>query len=784
MQQSYLDYAMSVIVGRALPDVRDGLKPVHRRILFGMNDLGLAHNKSYKKSARIVGEVLGKYHPHGDSAVYNTMVRMAQEFSLRYLLVDGQGNFGSIDGDNAAAMRYTEARMTRLAEEILSDIDKQTVDFRPNFDESLKEPVVLPTKFPNLLANGSTGIAVGMATNIPPHNIHELCEAVTSLIDNPEAEPLDLIEHVQGPDFPTGGIIYGRGGILQAYKTGRGRAVVRGKTHIEENGQRTRIIVDEIPYQVSKAGMIEQIAALVREKVIEGISDIRDESDREGMRVVIELKKDASPQIVLNHLFKHTRLQSTFGIIMLALVNGVPRVLNLKEMLVHYIEHRIDVVTRRTQYELHNAEKRAHILEGLKRAIESLDQAISIIRKAADPAIAKQQLQDTFELDDVQAQAILDMKLQRLTGLERDKIVSEYEDLIEKIKDLKDILANKQRVMDIIKQETSQVSEYYSDERRTQIVDAEEEVEIEDLIEDEEVVVTMSHGGYCKRVSCDTYRAQNRGGRGIIGASTKEDDTIDHMFTAHSKAYILCFTNFGQIHWLKAYQIPETGRTAVGKHIANLIPLQENEVVSTFVPVREFKEDLNLMLATRNGVVKKSSLMDYSRPRQGGIRGIVLDEDDELINAVMTDGQQQVMLATKNGMAIKFHETDVRTMGRVSRGVRGIRLEDDDKVVSMLLVHEEKTILTITENGYGKRTEVSEYRRINRGGKGVINIQTNARNGGVVATREVEDEDGVLLISEHGIIMRTRADQISTIGRNTQGVRIMRLGPDDRVAAV
>jgi DNA gyrase subunit A len=784
MKQSYLDYAMSVIVGRALPDVRDGLKPVHRRILYAMHQMGMTHNKPFKKSARIVGETLGKYHPHGDTAVYDTMVRMAQYFALRYRLIDGQGNFGSVDGDRAAAMRYTEARMTKVAESMLADIEKGTVDFQPNFDESLKEPIVLPSKFPCLLANGSTGIAVGMATNIPPHNINELCSAIVHIIDNPEAELSDLMEFVKGPDFPTGGIIYGRMGILQAYKTGRGRVVVRGKTHIEETPKRQKIIIDEIPYQVNKASMIEQIAGCVHAKIIPGISDIRDESDKDGMRVVIELKRDAAPQIVLNQLFKHSRLQQTFGVITLALIKGVPRVLSLREVLDAHIEHRIEVVTRRTQFELDKAIKQAHILVGLKKAIDDLDRAIKIIRGAESAGVAREGLISAFELDVIQAQAILDMKLQRLTGLERDKIVKDYQDLLRLMEDLKDILANKVRIMDIIKTETQEIIDSYKDDRKSEIVDVEDEIDIEDLIEDEDVVITISRGGYCKRVSVDTYKAQRRGGRGIRGASTKEDDIVEDMFVTHSKAYILCFTNLGRVYWIKTYHVPESSRTATGKHVANLLPLMEGERVNAFVPVAEFHEGFNLMLATKNGTIKKSSLIDYSRPRKGGIRGIVLDDGDQLINAVLTDGDQKIIIATKKGMAVRFNESDARTMGRVSRGVRGIRLKEGDEVIGMVIAHNDKTLLTVTEKGYGKRTPILDYRLINRGGKGVINIQTTDRNGGVVAVKEVDDEQGLMLMSKKGIIIRTRADQISVISRNTQGVRLMKLDEGDSVVGV
>ncbi|MFT4310185.1 MAG: DNA gyrase subunit A [Candidatus Woesearchaeota archaeon] len=780
MKQAYLSYAMSVIVGRALPDVRDGLKPVHRRILYAMHDLGILHNRAYKKCARIVGETLGKYHPHGDSAVYDSLVRMAQDFSLRYPLIDGQGNFGSIDGDNAAAQRYTEARLTKFAEDLLADIDKKTVATRLNFDETLHEPEVLPAKIPNLLVNGSVGIAVGMATNIPPHNIQEITQAVISMIKDPQSDPM---QYVSGPDFPTGGLIMGAGGIMEAYKTGRGKVLVRAKTHIEEDKQRSSIIIDEVPYQVNKAQLIEHIAELVKEKIVTGISDLRDESDRQGMRVVIELKRDAQPQIVLNQLFKHTRLQTTFGIIMLGLLHGIPKVLNLQEMLQAFIDHRIDVITKRTTFDLEKAQKRAHILLGLKKALEQLDESIAIIRKAHDPQTAKEQLTIHLHIDDVQAQAILDMKLQRLTNLEQHSVIAEYEKLIAYISDLQNILEDKQRVKDIIIEETTAIQEQYKSPRKTEIIATHDDIDIESLIEDEDVIITISQVGYCKRVSIDTYKAQNRGGKGIIGATTKQDDIVQRVFMTHSKATILCFTNQGKVHWLKAYQIPESSRTAGGKHIANLIPLQENEKVTTFIPVKEFA-DQQLILATQQGVVKKSSLMDYSRPRQGGIKGIVLDDNDQLVEAVVTDGKQHLILATKMGMAIQIDEQQIRQIGRVSRGVRGITLQPNDVVIGMVIANAQKTILTITEHGYGKRTAIDEYRTIGRGGKGVINIQTTERNGNVVSVQCVDDEDGILLISSQGIVMRTRSDQISVIGRNTQGVRIMRLQQGDTVAGV
>lgn len=784
MKQSYLDYAMSVIVGRALPDARDGLKPVHRRILYAMHELGLAHNKSHKKSARIVGEVLGKYHPHGDTAVYDTMVRMAQDFALRYPLIDGQGNFGNIDGDSAAAMRYTEARMTIIAEHMLADIEKKTVDFRPNFDESLHEPIVLPAKFPNLLANGSVGIAVGMATNIPPHNITELSNAVLTLLNNPQCDDIELLEHIKGPDFPTGGIIQGRSGIIQAYKTGRGKLRLRAKTHVEQIGNRTAIIIDEIPYQIGKAALIEEIAALVREKTITGISDIRDESDRDGMRAVIELKNDANHEVVLNQLLKHTRLETTYGIIMLSLVNNIPRVLTLKEMLIQFINHRNEVVVRRVTFELDKANKRAHILLGLKKAIDQLDITIAIIRKSPDTATAKLELIHTLEIDEIQAQSILEMRLQRLTSMERNKIIDEYDNLLKQIADYQDILAKPQRVRDIIIQETQDIKEQFNDQRRTEIVEGDFDIDIEDLIKDEQTVITISRGGYCKRTSLDTYKAQHRGGKGIIGATTKQDDIVGNLFTTSTKAYLLCFTSTGKVHWLKAYQIPEASRTAGGKHIANLLPLEKGEQVTAFVPIRQFEQGYYLLFATKQGIVKKTDLSLYANPRNGGIKGIILDEGDQLIDAMLTDGKQQVILASHNGQAIRFDENDVRPMGRVTRGVRGMNLDSDDFIVSLVIAQPDKTLLSITQLGFGKRTPVNDYRLITRGGKGVINIQTNQRNGKVIGVHQVDDEDNILLISRNGIIIRTRCDQISVIGRNTQGVRIMRLADDDVIAGV
>ncbi|MBT4823654.1 DNA gyrase subunit A [Candidatus Woesearchaeota archaeon] len=794
MKNSYIDYAMSVIVGRALPDVRDGLKPVHRRILYAMNDMGMLHNKPYKKSARIVGECLGKYHPHGDQAVYDSMVRMAQSFSLRYPLVDGHGNWGSIDGDRAAAMRYTEARLKKISEEILQDIEKETVNFTDNFDGSLKEPTVLPCKFPNLLINGSSGIAVGMATNVPPHNILETCDAIIQIIDNPEISIREIMEVVKGPDFPTGGIICGKQGIGQAYTTGRGRVIVRGKTHIEKHKERERIIIDEIPYMTNKSLLIEHIADSVRSKVIEGISDIRDESDKRGMRVVIELKRDANHEVVLNQLFKHSRLQSTFGIIMLALVNNEPKILNLKELMMNFIGHRKQVVTRRTQYELKKAEERAHILEGLKVALADIDKTIAIIKKSKDAATARAQLIEVYSLTEKQAQAILDMKLQKITSLETEKILEEFTLLMEKIENLKNILDSEERIRGIIKNELTEIMDKYGDVRRTEILENfEEEIEIEDLIEEEDMVVTISHAGYIKRIPLTMYKAQGRGGKGIIAATTKEEDFVENLFVANTHDYLLVFTDKGIVHWIKVFRLPEGSRQARGKAIINLIGIEKDSKVTAFIPVKQFDPNHFLVMVTKNGTVKKTSLSAFSKPRQGGIRAINIETDNELVNVLRTDGDKQIIVATSNGQAVKFNEKNVRPMGRASFGVRGIKLKETkdsegktiskDYVVGGVIADDNKTLLTVTEHGYGKRTTISEYRLINRGGSGVKNIICSERNGGVVAIKSVTNDDEVMLISQKGIIIRTRCNLISTIGRNTQGVRLMRLGAGDKVVA-
>ncbi|PIN86432.1 DNA gyrase subunit A [Candidatus Woesearchaeota archaeon CG10_big_fil_rev_8_21_14_0_10_44_13] len=782
MKTSYLDYSMSVIVGRALPDARDGLKPVHRRILFAMNDMGMQHNKPFKKSARIVGEVLGKYHPHGDTAVYDALVRMAQDFSLRYPLIQGQGNFGSIDGDNAAAMRYTEARLAKIAEEILTDIDKETVNFTPNFDGSLNEPLVLPSKLPNLMINGSSGIAVGMATNIPPHNIKEIIEGIMALIDNPDISIEELMKYIKGPDFPTAGIISGMNGIKETYLTGRGKITVKAKAEIEKHKDRERIILTEMPYQVNKAMLIEEIADNVKEKRIEGVSDIRDESDRDGIRVVIELKRDANSNVTLNQLFNYTRMTYTFGAIMLALVNNEPKYLNLKQMLQNYVLHRQVVVRRRTQFDLKKAEERAHIIEGLIIALNNIDDVVRKIKASKTVDNAKDMLMDDYKLSETQAKAILDMKLQKLSSLEQEKIREEHKGLLKMMEELKSILASEERILGIIKEEAVEIREKYGDERRTAIESIQEEdLVIEDLIKDEDVVVTISHQGYIKRTKLSEYKQQLRGGKGVIAAGTKEEDFVEHIFITSTHSYILFFTNKGMVYWLKVHKIPETSRQAKGKAIVNLMQLENGEKIAAFVPVKEFDDKHYLMLATRKGLVKKTNMMEYSRPRQTGIIGITLEEGDNLVNALLTDGESQVMLATSDGMAVKFHEQDARPIGRTSKGVRGITLKGDDVVVGMVKAIDDKTLLTVTENGYGKRTMISKYRIIARGGIGVINIQCTERNGKVVAVKTVDDEDDIMLISKNGITIRSPVKGISVIGRNTQGVRLMKLEAGDNV---
>ena len=789
MKRSYMAYAMSVIIGRALPDVRDGLKPVHRRCLYAMYDMGNDYNKPYKKSARVVGDVIGKYHPHGDTAAYDTIVRMAQDFSLRYPLVDGQGNFGSVDGDSPAAMRYTEIRMEHLAHELLADLDKETVAMGPNYDESLMEPLVLPSKFPNLLVNGSSGIAVGMATNIPPHNLSEVVEGIIAIIQNPALSFEELLELIPGPDFPTAGFIYGLDGIVSAYRTGRGIIQMRARALIEtqKKTERQSIIVTEIPYQVNKARLIEKIAELVKEKKLEGISDLRDESDREGMRIVIELKKDENPQIILNHLYKQTQMQSSFGIIMLAIVNNRPKVLTLRETINHFIDHRREIVTRRTIFDLKKAEARAHILEGLKIALDNLDEVINLIKSSASPLEAKSGLMLRFGLSEIQAQAILDMRLHRLTGLERDKIVAEYLEILKYIARLKEILASETEILNIIVGELRELKEKFGDERRTEIVCQTAEISLEDTIVEEDMVVTISHTGYIKRNAVTLYRAQRRGGKGKTGMKTKEEDFVEQLFIASSKDYLMFFTDAGKVYWLKVYEIPEAGRATRGKAIVNLLNLAANEKITAILPVKEFTADKFIMMATRNGVAKKTPLLEYSHPRVGGIIAVNLDEGDKLIAVALTDGKQDVLLASKNGKSIRFKESDVRTVGRVSRGVRGMTLEDDDVVIGMEILNEnftDSTLFTVTENGFGKRTELSEYRCQSRGGKGVITIKTTERNGCVVDINQVTDENDLMLITDQGKILRVPVAGFSIIGRNTQGVRLMVTEENERIVAV
>ena len=785
MKTSYLTYAMSVIVGRALPDIRDGLKPVHRRILYAMMDLGLEHSKPYKKSARIVGECLGKYHPHGDTAVYDSLVRMVQTFSLRYPLIDGQGNFGSVDGDAAAAMRYTEARMDSIADELLDDIDKDTVDFVPNFDESLKEPSILPARLPNLLVNGSSGIAVGMATNIPPHNLTEIVDAIIKVIADPGVSIKDLMKIVKGPDFPTGGIICGREGIKEAHETGRGRLKLHARAAIEQQkSNREAIIITEIPYQVNKSKLIENIADLVQDKKIEGISDIRDESDKEGMRIVIDLKRDQNAQIILNQLYKRTQMETTFGVINLALVDGRPRVLNLKEGIELYIKHRQIIVRRRTQFELNKAERRAHILEGLKIAVDQINKIIKTIRESKDPKIAKDKLMKNFELSDIQAQAILEMQLQRLTALERNKIEKEYLELIKRIEMLTAILKSKKKILDIVKNEALELKEEYGDERRTEIVAKVEEMEIEDLIAEEDMVITISHAGYIKRLPVSSYRKQKRGGVGVTGIDMKEEDFVEHLFIASTHEYILFFTNLGRVHWLKVYEIPQSSRAARGKAVVNLLQLSQGETISSYVRVKEFKEGMFLVMATKNGLIKKTDLMAYSNPRKGGIIGITVEKGDELIKVKWTDGNQDIFIATKEGKAIHFPEKQVRNMGRSAKGVRGIRLGKKDKVISMEVCIKDATVLTVTSEGFAKRTPVTEYRKQSRGGKGIKNVNVTTKNGEAIGIKMVNDNDGLMVMTQKGMIVRCLVKDIRTTGRSAQGVHIIKLDKGDQVASV
>lgn len=820
LKQSYLDYSMSVIVGRALPDVRDGLKPVHRRVLFAMNELKNDWNKPYKKSARIVGDVIGKYHPHGDTAVYDTIVRMAQPFSLRYMLIDGQGNFGSVDGDSPAAMRYTEIRMSRFAHSLLEDLDKETVDFAPNYDETEFAPTVLPTRIPNLLVNGSSGIAVGMATNIPPHNLTEVVNACLAIIDNPDIGIDALLEHIPGPDFPTHGIINGRAGIVRAYKTGRGRIFVRAKASIEHesHGSRDAIIVHELPYQVNKAKLIEKIAELVRNKRIEGIAELRDESDKDGMRIVIEIRRGESAEVVLNNLYNLTQMQNVFGINMVALVDGRPQVLTLKDMLSEFIRHRREVVTRRSLFELRKARRRGHILEGLGIALVNIDPIIELVKHSKNPSEAKEKLlakawpvgivasmlaeagehacrpefltpeygshDDGYHLSPEQAQAILDLKLHRLTGLEQEKILQEFKEIIGKIKELLHILSDPDKLMQVIRDELRAVVEQFGDERRTEIIETQQDLTAEDLIEEEEMVVTLSHLGYAKSQPLDIYRAQRRGGRGKMATSVKEEDFVERLVIANSHATLLCFSSLGKVYWLKVYQIPQAGRASRGRPMVNLLPLQKEERINAITVVKAFREDQYVFMATRNGTVKKVPLSSFSRPRNSGIIALELNEDDVLVSARLTNGENDVMLFSNTGKAIRFSEKEVRPMGRTARGVRGIRLQAGQKVMSLVIVEPDGRILTATKQGYGKRTAIEDYRVTGRGGQGVISIQVNERNGNVVGACLVKENDEVMLISSKGTLVRTRVDEISVIGRNTQGVKLINLSGDELVNGI
>jgi DNA gyrase subunit A len=812
MKRSYMDYAMSVIIGRALPDVRDGLKPVHRRCLYAMYDMGNDYNKPYKKSARVVGDVIGKYHPHGDTAAYDTIVRMAQDFSLRYMLVDGQGNFGSVDGDSPAAMRYTEIRLRQLSNELLVDLDKETVNMVPNYNDEFQEPTVLPSKFPNLLVNGSTGIAVGMATNIPPHNLTEVIDGIIAVIQNPEITYEELMEHVPGPDFPTGATIYGRQGIRDAYATGRGIIQIRAKAHIEaaKKSERQSIVVTEIPYQVNKARLIEKIAELVKEKRVEGITEIRDESDREGMRIVIEVKRDENAEVLLNQLYKHTQLQTSFGINMLAIVHNRPKVLSLREMMDCFVDHRCEVVTRRTNFELKKALARAHILEGLKIALDWLDAVIELIRESKTPPEAKLGLMEgkfadpeyltllnlprpdgyetAVQLSEIQAQAILEMRLQRLTGLERDKIISEYEDILRLIARLREILSSDTEIRMIIVGELTEIRDRFGDKRRSEIADQTADISLEDTIEDAEMVVTVSHTGYIKRSAVELYRAQRRGGKGKTGMKTREEDFVEQLFIASTKDFLLFFTDMGRVYRIKVYEIPEGSRTTKGKAVVNLVNVQEGEKVTAIMPVKDLnREDLFLFMATRNGVVKKTPLTDYINIRTTGINAVNLDEGDKLITVALTDGQKDIFLASRQGKAIRFAEADARSMGRVTRGVRGMNLDDGDEVIGMEVIDPNatgSTIFTITENGFGKRTDLDEYRGQSRGGKGLITIKTSARNGLVVGVMQVADENQLMVITDQGKILRVPIRGFSVIGRNTQGVRVMVTEEHEKIVAV
>jgi len=790
MKNSYLSYAMSVIIGRALPDIRDGLKPVHRRILFAMHELNLEHTKPYKKSARIVGEVLGKYHPHGDMAVYDALVRMVQDFSLRYPLIDGQGNFGSVDGDAPAAMRYTEARLAAISKEMLSDIEKDTVDFVPNFDSSLEEPSILPALLPNLIINGSSGIAVGMATNIPPHNLSEVVDGIICLLDNPDATAKELMKYIKGPDFPTGGIICGKKGIEEAYQTGKGKIIIRARATIEhQKSGKDIIVITELPYQVNKASLIESIANLVLEKKIDGVTDVRDESDKEGIRIVVELRRDIEPQIVLNQLFKHTQLEVSFGVITLALVDGRPRILTLKEVLTKYILHRKTIIRRRTQFELDRALKRAHILEGLKIAIKFLDKVIKIIRSSKNVQTAKAALMESFDLSDQQAQAILEMQLQRLTALERDKLEAEYLELIKRIEMLKSILASEKKIEEIIKEELKTLKKQYGDERRTEIVGEVEEIEIEDLIAEEDMVVTISNSGYIKRCAVSAYRKQHRGGKGVTAMETKEEDFVKRLFVASTKDYLLIFSNQGRLYWLKVYEIPQAGRTAKGKAIVNILEMGKDESISAVIPVKEFIAGNFLVMCTKNGLIKKTDLSAFSNPRKGGIIAITLEKDDQLMGVALSDGSKEVLLATRLGKAIRFQEKQIRDMGRQARGVRGILLDKKDQVISLDIISSEMnksqdSLLTVTENGFAKRSPFSEYRLQSRGGKGIINIKVTEKNGRVAGIITVNVDDEILAVTQKGMVVRCPVKDIRQSGRNTQGVRLISLEKSDTVASI
>jgi DNA gyrase subunit A len=786
MQQSFINYSMSVIVSRALPDVRDGLKPVHRRILYAMNELGLVPGRGYKKSATVVGDVLGKYHPHGDSSVYDALVRMVQQFSLRYPLVDGQGNFGSVDGDPAAAYRYTEARLTRVAMTLLEDIDKNTVDFQANFDDRLREPTVLPSKIPNLLVNGSSGIAVGMATNIPPHNLREVVKAVQLLVDNPESTIGELRKVIKGPDFPTGAYIYGRAGIKEAYENGRGRVVMRARAQIEEKetSNRSQIVVTEIPYQVNKENLVKAIAELATEKKIEGISGINDESDKDGMRIVIELKRDIIPNVVLNQLYKHTQMQTTFGVIMLALTNGAPKIMNLKELLQHFIDHRHTVIIRRNQFDLDAAQAREHILDGLKIAVDNIDEVIKIIRGSEDTAQADGRLRKRFGFSEKQSDAILNMRLAKLTGLEIEKLDAELKEVRATIKELKGILASKLKRMAILKEEMEEVAATFGDERRTEIVADQGEFTVEDLIAEEDMVITVSHGGYIKRIPITTYKRQRRGGRGLNGADLKADDWVEHLFIASTHDYLMFFSDKGQVYWLKVHEIPQAGRAARGKPVVNCIAIRQDEQIASLVPVREFTEDQSLIFATRKGTVKKTVLSAYGHVRATGICGINIDKDDELIDVQVCDQNSDIVLATKDGMSIRFHQGEVRDMGRATTGVKGIELEKDDEVIGMVVVRRDATLLVVSEKGYGKRSELVDYRVQKRGGKGIITLKKTDKTGSIVALKEVIPDDELMMITRHGVIIRLPVDGIRVIGRNTQGVRVMNLDSGDAVVDV